>query len=190
MNSIGIILYYRGELNMALDYYQRSLALYEDIGDKQGIALSLNNIAESYRHKGEPDRSLDHYERSMAIFEKIGNKRGIVHSGCGLAKMNLDLGKTQEALEDALKAVEISSEIQAKSEESMSRRTLGTVYRENKEWDMAAQEFEKARTILEDVGDKRELSKTIYEHALLFKATDEPTKAQEQLEQEHKELQE
>jgi tetratricopeptide (TPR) repeat protein len=49
LNGIGNIYRAQGDYPQALEYYQRSLAIKEDIGNKKGIAASLNKIAGIYQ---------------------------------------------------------------------------------------------------------------------------------------------
>jgi len=45
LNNIGLIYENKGESKKALEYYESGLRLREIIGDKLGVAQSLNNIA-------------------------------------------------------------------------------------------------------------------------------------------------
>ncbi|MFQ5976776.1 MAG: tetratricopeptide repeat protein [Candidatus Heimdallarchaeota archaeon] len=49
----GTICDLKGEFDQALEHYQRSLILREQLGDKPDMAMSLNAIGLIYRQKGE-----------------------------------------------------------------------------------------------------------------------------------------
>ena len=76
----GRICWRKGELDRALKYYRQSLAVQEEIGKKQEIALTLNNIGTVFWQKGDLDQALDFYEQGLALREEIGNKQDIAGS--------------------------------------------------------------------------------------------------------------
>ena len=57
----GVSFYFRGDYTRAIDYYTRSLKIKEEIGDKKGIATSLNNIGNIYVDQGDYAKALDYY---------------------------------------------------------------------------------------------------------------------------------
>jgi len=61
-------------LAAALAWYERSVTLYEQVGDKAGLAATYNNIGEIHRARGELDAALEWYERSVNLNEQIGDK--------------------------------------------------------------------------------------------------------------------
>ena len=44
LGELGVIFYYLGELNKALEYYEKALELNEELGIKEGIARHLRSI--------------------------------------------------------------------------------------------------------------------------------------------------
>ena len=51
--------------------------IQEQIGDRAGLARTLNNIGSIYDNKGAWDEALRYYERSREIFEEIGDRAGL-----------------------------------------------------------------------------------------------------------------
>jgi len=52
-NELGLIYAARGEYGAALEWYERSVALKEELGDKAGLATSYNNIGLIHKARGE-----------------------------------------------------------------------------------------------------------------------------------------
>ena len=98
-------------LNIALDYYARSLKISEELGDKAGIGISLDNIGIVHTDKGEYEKALDYYERSLAIKEEIGDKRGMGRSLLSIGHMHWNKGDYEKALEYLEKSLNIQKEI-------------------------------------------------------------------------------
>jgi tetratricopeptide (TPR) repeat protein len=65
---------YKGDYDKALDYYGRSLAIEEEIGDKYGMGFSLNNIGNVHWYKGDYKKAEEYLEKSLAIQKEIGLK--------------------------------------------------------------------------------------------------------------------
>ncbi len=66
-NQIGLIYNDIGYLDDALLYYNRSLSLARDLGNKSMQAEVLNNIANIYEKKDELDKALGYYEESLRL---------------------------------------------------------------------------------------------------------------------------
>ena len=60
-----------------MDYFTKCLKSRKEIGNKKGIASSLNNIGAVYKNLGEFTKAIDYYIKSLKINEEIGNKSGI-----------------------------------------------------------------------------------------------------------------
>jgi len=79
INTQGISFLVKGDYANAMDYYMSSLTIWEQIGNKRGIANSLNNIGIIYKEQGDYASAIDYYNRSLAIREEIGNEKGNRH---------------------------------------------------------------------------------------------------------------
>ena len=66
--------YYKGDYDKALDYYGRSLAIQEEIGDKHGMGMSLGHIGNMHSDKGDYKKAEEYLEKSLAIQKEIGTK--------------------------------------------------------------------------------------------------------------------
>ncbi|TEU16717.1 MAG: tetratricopeptide repeat protein, partial [Anaerolineales bacterium] len=76
-NDLGSLYQDKGEWERAIEYYERSLAIDEKVGDEHGMSPTLNNLGSVYRDKGEWERAIEYYERSLAIDEKVGDEHGM-----------------------------------------------------------------------------------------------------------------
>ena len=64
LQETAIKLHKKGEWDKALEFYEKSLKIYQKLGDKQGISSSYNNLGLLYKDKGEWDKALEFYEKS------------------------------------------------------------------------------------------------------------------------------
>jgi predicted ATPase len=73
INNYGIVLWFSGEYDDALEHYKRSLRIREKIGDKKGIANSLHNIGVMHYWRENYDKAIKYVEKSIEISKEIGN---------------------------------------------------------------------------------------------------------------------
>jgi len=83
----GIASIYDNQHNYAeaLTYFQRSLKIKVDIGEKSGTALCYLNIALTESHQGKFTEALDHCMHGKRLFEEM-------EDADGMAQANVDLG--------------------------------------------------------------------------------------------------
>jgi len=76
-NNIGKI-YYQDfkDTTKALEYYERSLAMRELIGNQLGMSVVLANIGNIYRDKLDLSKAFNYFKRSLSISKTIGYKEG------------------------------------------------------------------------------------------------------------------
>ncbi|MCR4405711.1 MAG: tetratricopeptide repeat protein [Anaerolineae bacterium] len=73
-NELGLIHKARGDYAAALEWYGKSVAIKEKLGDQAGLATTYNNIASIHYARGDYAAALEWYGKSVAIFERLGAK--------------------------------------------------------------------------------------------------------------------
>ncbi|MBW8060807.1 MAG: tetratricopeptide repeat protein, partial [Solirubrobacterales bacterium] len=131
-----------------MEYYLQSLEIRKEInvehpeesGNKQGIAISLNNIGRIYYNQGNPDKSLEYYLQSLEIRKEINDKQGIASSLNNIGVIYYNQGNPDKvypverdslfnkALEYYLQSLEIRKEINDKQGIAMSLNNIGSIY--------------------------------------------------------------
>ena len=71
---LGVVYANQGDYDKALDYYGRSLTIYEELGDKRGITITLGNIGIICLNKGDYDKAEECLDKSLTIQKEIGIK--------------------------------------------------------------------------------------------------------------------
>ena len=74
LGGLGIAYALRGQYDKAIDHQTRSLAIKDEIGDRQGVGSSLSSLGNAYKSLGQYDKAIDHHTRSLAIGEEIGDR--------------------------------------------------------------------------------------------------------------------
>lgn len=65
------------KLNLSLQYYERTLKIYELNGYKLGVANVLSNMANVYDNLNQPLKAIELQKKSYNIFKSIGNRAGM-----------------------------------------------------------------------------------------------------------------
>ncbi|MCP4701385.1 MAG: tetratricopeptide repeat protein, partial [Gammaproteobacteria bacterium] len=76
LNEMGAAYHALGEYDAALEYFTKSLAIQQEIGDKSGESTMLNNISQIFQARGDYDTALDYLKKSLTIYQEIGDKSG------------------------------------------------------------------------------------------------------------------
>lgn len=86
LGLIGEVSFYQEAYDTALLYFQELQVLLEEIGDRQGVGVVLNSMANAYFFKGDNERAFDMYEQSLTI-QKDQND----HYGAAMSLLNMGL---------------------------------------------------------------------------------------------------
>ncbi|MGB5972830.1 MAG: CHAT domain-containing protein, partial [Nodosilinea sp.] len=98
LNNIGGIYSSLGQYQQALEYYERSLAIRTEIGDRSGEGVSLNNIGFIYSSLSEPAKALERYQQSLAIFQSVGDRANEAVSLGNIGKILNDQSQPELAI--------------------------------------------------------------------------------------------
>src|SRR5262249_16933573 len=80
LHNLAMMLQARGEYGEALQRYEQSLRITEELGDRAGIARSLYQLGRLHQARGEYGEALQRYEQSLRIKEELGDRAGIASS--------------------------------------------------------------------------------------------------------------
>jgi tetratricopeptide (TPR) repeat protein len=116
------------EIKQSLAYFEKSLAIYREIQDREEEANCLNNIGNAYYSLGQFERAIAYYENSLAIYGEIQDRRGEAAVLGNLGNTYLSLGQYEQAIWQILKkqAKSPPNWLQFLTEEEMASVQRGT----------------------------------------------------------------
>ncbi len=100
--------------NTALDYFNQSLPLSRQVGDKRQEATTLNNIGHVYDDLGDKQQALDYLNQSLPLKRQVGDKAGEAVTLYNFAFTKGSQGNLTEALTDMESAINIIEELRTK----------------------------------------------------------------------------
>lgn len=151
-SNLGVVAYNRGDYDQAMKYYEKTLEIYERMGDKKGIAASCRNLGVVYSYRGELDRALEYYNKQLDISDTIGDRREI---GSALNNMGIvywNRGNLDAALGYYQRHLTISEEIGDKRGIGAACNNIGLILWKKGDLDEALRSFKKYLSISEEIG--------------------------------------
>ncbi len=131
---------------------QEALAIYRSIGQKRGIATSLNEIARTEVLLGKTKDALGNFQEALQIRRDIGDKRGLGDTLIDLGNFYDDGGNHDQALKMYKESLLIEREIGNEKLQSACLNNIAGVY-------FARGEYEDARTYYQQALQLQEKSK-------------------------------
>jgi len=154
LNNIGYVYNTQGNIKEALDCYEKSLKINDEIGDKPGSASILNNIGYIYSTQGKSKEALDYYERSLKIKEENGDKKGVATSLSNIGLIYKQQGRIQEALDYYSNSLKIREEIGDKNGIGGTLINISVIYKQQGQIKEALANYNKCLKLLEETDDK------------------------------------
>jgi predicted ATPase/class 3 adenylate cyclase len=96
---------FRGDPAREIALFERSLAIYHELGDLRSIAATLNNFAWSAMTAGDYDRAQNLREEALALFQALGDAGQVAETLWGLgngAQRQGDFQRAEAFLEESL----------------------------------------------------------------------------------------
>ena len=153
-NELGRAYYSLGGYDKAINYYQQSLAISQEIGDRNGEGKSLNNLGNAYHSLREYQRAIDYHQQSLAIAQPIGDRHGEGSSLGNLGVAYYSLGEYQRAIDYHQQSLEIATEIGDRYGEAASLNNLGNAYHSLGEYRRAIDFYQQSLVIKQQIGDR------------------------------------
>ncbi len=117
-----------GNYPEATDYYEQSLAIARQIGDRQSEGQALGNLGLTYDSLGQYDRAIDSHQQALIITQEVGDRQGEGQALGNLGLVYNNLGEYNRAIDFYQKYLTIAQEIGDRQGESVALGNLGHVY--------------------------------------------------------------
>lgn len=152
------------DLDLALDYYEQSLALFCDIALSLGESRALTGIASVHRARGEYDQALARLKRSLALDTETQMLPGLARTYTDIGDCLEATGRIDEALEYNERALALREENELRDAATTNRMNIGRILIGRGELDRALDYLGHARAEAESLQVRPKLFRI---HALL-----------------------
>jgi len=107
---LGVLLQQQGELQAALPLFERSLAIWRDLGDRDQQARELNSLGITHHLLGDLDTARSLLEGSVVIARKAGGGFALRAALTNLGQMETEAGNFDRATQVLQEALELGRE--------------------------------------------------------------------------------
>jgi len=150
LNNLGHLFGLLGQLQKAVDFYERAQEISIKINDRLAEGVLLTNMGRLSARLGKFKQAQDWLDNALVIRGEIANDEGAAVAHKNLGDVHRQQGNYQCALEHFQEAIDINSRIQHASQKGDSLIGLYTLYRELGDYHRAQMCLEEARTLLTD----------------------------------------
>lgn len=162
LQNIGICYWAKSEYYTSLDYYQKSLIIYEEIEDRKGIASLSSCIGLIYDNLSNYDKALAFYLKALEIGEEEGYSDIYAKTLGNTSLVYLALKNYDKALDLILQAIDLCEKNGDLTFLPALLNTQGTIYEEKKDYENARLNFKKALERNRNSGDKYGITISLY----------------------------
>jgi signal transduction histidine kinase/Flp pilus assembly protein TadD len=161
--NIGTTLLYNENLDQAIEYFEKVIALSDSTNITIAYATAYNNIGACYSRKAQHKKAIPYFEKALPAFKQINNRFQIAQTYANLGQSNYLLNNIEPASHYLNEAVKINRENKLNNQLIVNLIILSRLQ-------VIKKQFNKAKLLLEEAS---QLSKTYninYNKSDLFKA--------------------
>lgn len=179
---IGSAHEYLGNLDKALEQYQKSLEICRRGNNNSLLANVQNYIGEVYNKKHDIKTALEYYSKSLKLYSKLNNQEGIAVAENNIGECYYKLGKLDKALKHYQKSFAYFNERDEKFQLSELLVNIGDVHCKRKDYNSAINSFERAIAYAKETNALESLKNAYKAISHAYKAMQLPERALSYLE--------
>jgi tetratricopeptide (TPR) repeat protein len=171
----------RGSLSEAEDYFSKSYALAEAVGNTLGMANASLNIGIVHTHNHDFEKALANFNESLTMFENIDARSKVCQNHIALAELYIKMGNLDEGRRACDAGMEIALEAPYAFDEARLLSLMGEM--KMLEGINATDDLARSVEILTTLGRKYELAATMTQLGQAHLKAGDKEKGEEYLEQ-------
>jgi tetratricopeptide (TPR) repeat protein len=151
LGGLGRAYHYLGQVERAIEFHEKALAITRAISDHAGTGRHLHNLGNACYSQGQIERAIELQEKALSIAREIGDRQA---EGGPLGNLGLtyfSLGQIEQAIKHWKDALAIARETGSRWLEGTSLVNLGTAYRALGQVEQAIKLYEEALTVAYEI---------------------------------------
>jgi eukaryotic-like serine/threonine-protein kinase len=150
-----------GENTNAVATLTEAQTIFRAVGDRQGVARVLNNLAVIARHESRLDDAQKNLEQALKIFQQTGSKQGALQALNNLGNVFWERGDIRHALQYHQQSLALSREMNDQRHESTSLGNIAGLLQLQGKLSEARQAYEQSLQLARDMGDREGMGTTL-----------------------------
>jgi tetratricopeptide (TPR) repeat protein len=161
LQATGIAYKLMSKPTEALRNYEDSMAINQRLGQKRGVAASLEEIAEVQLSLGKPDDALKAYNDALKIRQEIGAKKEAGDTLNDLGDFYLERGQPDKALQMFKESLQIQRDAGDQANQALCLSNIGAAYLQKSENEDALTYLQQALQIREKLNIPSNLAQAL-----------------------------
>lgn len=175
----GIAQFFLGDFGAAFDLLTKSLEIFEQIGDQEGIASCLNSIGTFQKRRGDFVKALDSYDRCLKIREQLGDYRGISSVLNNIGLVYFSQGDYIKALEFYSRSLKNTEQLYDDNDRAAVLNNIGIVYKSLNDTINALEYYTRSLNAYERNNNRNQLINVLGNIGMIYKEQGDLSKAEE-----------
>ena len=138
--------------DLAVQYGERSVALARELGLRDQLAYTLNDMFPGYMRTGDVQRGRAALQEAYSLWRELGNHPMVADSLTNMAEINWSTGQFRQSLAQAAESFQISRSVGNSWGMSSSSALMGMVSTELAEFDAALEHFARSQRYGREAG--------------------------------------
>jgi tetratricopeptide (TPR) repeat protein len=157
-----------GNLERALTLYTNIAAALEQVGDRQGKAATLHQMAQVYLTRGDLDQAMRLYQQSLALDEQVGDLKGKAATLHQMAQVYLTRGDLDQAMRLYQQSLALKEQVGDLQGKAATLHQMAQVYLTRGDLDQAMRLYQQSLALKEQVGDLKGKAATLHNMAQVY----------------------
>lgn len=136
-------------------FFEESLAIWRDLGEKGSIAAALNDLGWVASHRNDYTTARTLSEESLAIWRELGDKAGIATSLHNLGQIAYFQGEYAAACALCKESLELRRAVGDRRGIAFELGSMGRIVHKQGDYGQATALFEEVRALCQDMGAKQ-----------------------------------
>lgn len=147
--NLGLIYRAQSRWQDALQQFQQAIQIDELIDSKRGLGYGYRDIGSIYLQQARTDEALSYFHKALNISKEIFDGRNEAQCLYEIGRIYLFLENVKSALDTLTLAVQKAKDLFIPEVEWRSRRLIGQLYRENRDWEQSITAYHASLAIIE-----------------------------------------
>ncbi|WP_430013884.1 tetratricopeptide repeat protein [Microcystis ichthyoblabe FBCC-A1114] len=163
LHNLGAVAQELREWEQARSYYQQSLEIFIEYGDRYEQAKTLHNLGIVAQELREWEQARSYYQQALEIFIEYGDRYEQASTLHNLGAVAQELREWEQARSHYQQAIGICIEYGDRYSQAITLHCLGVVAQELREWEQARSYYQQAIEIDIEYGDRYEQASTLHQ---------------------------
>ncbi len=166
--NLGTAYREHGDLQRAIEAYEKALTLNLKIGRDSGAAIQYGNIGAILAQQGLHERAQENFRNALVIHQKLDDQESMSRQYHNLGCSYGEQGNLDQAIQMINKAINISNSIGNEPAVAQNYSSLATFYLIKGDTPQSLKFFLKSLEIQERIGDLHNAARTYYKLGMLY----------------------